>query len=348
VFNNQTSVDYRTDEGVVTEVDAIRKVYKVRTLRGKYLSSVYRLSTSGSSSRGGLRETLQIGDRVMVSWALGYPIILGTLPKMQSADEGTPLSIDGGNGLVDTGNFTGEGVAVIGDQNAPKDMLVGDHVITSEGGGLIAALRGGTVVFRASRLAEIIASKFDDLIRVVSRNWQHFTDLHSDVVYNLKGRVFRYSGYATSFNKGKIEDYAWHQYFGDTSAAEEVKSDFAKKEVSAAKTDIVYKEQLKEEGVDETMRRTVELDGTDETVVVRTRHTQKVDSHVLTWNEVNTVTIDPNKIRIDFNGQSFIELTANSVYLEHGGGTTTMDDAGIRSEFSGHFVRINSSGVHLG
>ena len=73
--------------------------------------------------------------------------------------------------------------------NAFEDMMPGDKVIATKDGNLIAVLEGGVTYFKASELCQIIANKYDDLLRIVSRNFEHFTDFGNILVKNVDGRT---------------------------------------------------------------------------------------------------------------------------------------------------------------
>lgn len=201
MFSNPIKTSNLVDEGTVVQVDPIRCFCKVKTLNGQTLHSVQWLLPSGGSTRGSDRITPLVGDRVMINTGLGYPVIMGFFPRVQTADGATPLKIDAGEALVDMGSYSPEGSTTWGDQNKPKDFVHGDRIISSIGGGILGILRGGSLLLRASRGSEILLSKFHTLVRIASRNWEHFTDVSSDVVKNFKGKVYRYVGYAPTFCK---------------------------------------------------------------------------------------------------------------------------------------------------
>lgn len=360
MFNNPTPVDKTLEEGSVTEVDAKHFLCRVKTMSGRNLNSVSWLSSYGGASRGSDRGTPLLGDRVMVDTRLGYPLIIGAAPKLQSSDNVFPLSIDTGTESVDTGSFSPSNDAVMPDQNSPSDMVGGDRIISSQGGGMIAILRGGSLLFRSSRLAEIFISKWDDVVRVVSRNWEHFTDASADVIKSIAGRVYRYSGYSNTFASSKLGSYQYEQFIGDVGLAETSKDNY--NDTSGATDSRIFKEQ-----VPGLLTRELFLDGTSDTksgsgTFTRVKQTPAVAS--ITYNDVNLATVSTDKIFLSFGGNPTVTLDASGIKAVFGGATFTMDaneivavfnganftmDAnGIKSEFSGHFVNVTSGGVQFG
>ncbi|MNK10026.1 hypothetical protein D3C87_280370 [compost metagenome] len=345
MFSNPVKPNSNHDEGYVTEVDARNMVCKVKTIRGQNLDNVAFTQASGGSSRAGDRATPVMGDRVVIHYELGYPLIYGFLPKIQTDDNKFPVSIDTGLELVNTGNFTSEGVNAVGDQNKPGDILVGDRIIASTGGGILAVLRGGSLLLRSSRLAEIFISKWDDVVRVVSRNWEHFTDVSSDVVKNIKGRVYRYTGYALTADAAKDEDYQYNLYYGDTALAKAIKTDYWNTSASPAATSIIAMEEVP--GLES---RTVDAaDGTVIQVVGSTTIKQTGTFITADFGGDIIVTVDGGKIKLDYKGQQTVTVDANQIELKHSGGAThTTKGDGVFSTFGGHFVNVTSGGVQMG
>lgn len=69
------------------------------------------------------------------------------------------------------------------------DLLPGDKVMSTKDGNAIGVLEGGVVVLKASELCQIVGVRYDDLMRIVSRNFEHFTDFGNVIVRNRAGKV---------------------------------------------------------------------------------------------------------------------------------------------------------------
>lgn len=343
------------EEGSITEVDPIRKVCKVKTLSGQNLTGISWSQPSGGASRAGDRISPTFGDRVMVDSSLGYPIISMFLAKLQNADNTAPIRIDTGEVLVDTGNFSPAGRNVLGDQNAPADLLVGDRVLSSPGGGLVALLRAGSILLRSSRFSEIFLCKLSDLVRISSRNFEHFTDVSSDVVRNIQGRIYRYVGYSKKINDAKVEAYTYNQYLGDVSLAEEFKTDYSSSNTLPEVTELIFKEQvLDRTGSEafEVMKRELSLDGTQNQIIsspdksVFTHIVCNKDEIQITYNDINVIKINKDEISFRKNGDPrSIVITQDSILATHTDGTILMDNGKIITTFKGSTHTVDDSGI---
>lgn len=367
MFSNPTTPSSSVDEATVLQVDPVSKTCKIQTLRGQNYDMVQWTETVGNSSRGGDRAGPMMGDRVVVMYGLGYPLIFGFLPKLQSSENAFPLNINSSQPPVDTGNYSNSDGIIVGDANKPGDIVNGDRVLGSEGGSIVALLRAGGVVIKSSSLSQIFLSKIDDVVKIVSRNWEHYTDVGSDIVKNFQGRVYRYIGYSNTFAKTKIEDYNYHQYFGDTAAAEAVKTDYLTPPPSVPATNsTLFKEQVTATGA-EKMYRTVNDAGEVETKIVgsgMTRVHQTGGTVTISYNDQNTVTVtdtvielqrsdgatvilDADGIHASFSGGT-VDLKTSGVSSTFGGGVVELKSTGVYNTFGGHFVNITSGGVQLG
>ena len=368
MFSNPIRPSYDLDEGTVVQVDPIRCLCKVKTLTGQVLHAVQYLLPSGGSTRGADRFTPLVGDRVMLSFGLGYPVILGFLPRLQTEEGSQALSINTGEQLIDTGNYSPDGGISWGDQNKPKDMLYGDRLISSIGGGLLGLLRGGAVLLRANRGAELFMSNFHNLVRIVARNWEHFTDVSSDVVRNYKNKVYRYVGYAKTFAEARLEDYKLHFYYGDVKAGETIQTRYNGYYGDPATDTNIYKEQvtgLISGTPSELMRRTLKVDGEQEFWITNGTHFTRVKSTaeelIISWNDQNTIVINEAKIhayhkdgadyimdalgiRATFHDGN-INMSDGSIVTTFDTGTVTMDHDSITTEIGGSTIVSTASDI---
>lgn len=351
MFSNPTTPLSTMNEGIVTSVDAIRLVANITTTTGQKLVGVPWMMPTGGSTRGSDTCTPHMGDRVVIDSGLGHPMIIGYLPKMQTSESAFPPVISSGSTVVDTGNYTtAQSGNSVPNQNKPQDMVSGDRVIGSFGGGLLAILRGGSLLMKSSSLASIFISKMDDLVKIVSRNFVHFSDVCTDVMRNIGGRVFRYTGYANNFRDSTLENYSLNFYYGDTALAEIAKSSATSS--GAATNTIVYKEQVLSSGT-ETFHRTLDLTAGEQVVVTaggtHTSISQTGTQVVIDYNGQNTVTVSNDTITLNFNNQQTVVVNGDSITLHHNSGAQTqLTSDGVFNTFSGHFANITSGGVQLG
>lgn len=170
-------------EAYVAGVDLDRHECKVRSDGGQTITGVRWLKNAGGSNSYGDNSAPAEQDRVMIMtlpgkqhWIMGY-VPLSTHVDVRSTGPAIGKIGDVPEPLA---NFSvAQSDTVAGDQSHPADQRVGDWTRTSHGGGMIALLRSGTVIHKASPTASLMLSPFDDLGRLVTRNWEHYTDVDS-------------------------------------------------------------------------------------------------------------------------------------------------------------------------
>lgn len=213
-------------EGIVLEVDGVNSFCKARTIKGQILNDVQWLLPVGSgSTRSGSYSTPQMEERVLISYQLGRPIIIGSLPRIEGQLY-SPPSITSGTTPPPSGNLTPGRVTVAPTPGRPDGYLAGDHVVASEGGAVLGVLSGGTIVVKAAALSQIIVSKYDDLVRIVARNHEVFTDASTEVSANYRGRKYQFKGYGLSKDTNGADIYAYTEVYGDTALGSELGPDY--------------------------------------------------------------------------------------------------------------------------
>lgn len=351
LFSNPVRPDSSIEEGTVLQVDSVRSTCKVKTIQGQILLDTQWLLPSGGSGRGSDRITPSLGDRVMLNYGLGYPVIIGFLPRLQSSGEAFPLPIGDGNPPIDDGTFASE-LGTSGDKNKSKDFIAGDRVISSPGGSLLALLRGGAALLRAGKSAEIFLSNFNSLVRIVSRNWSHFTDVSSDYIRNFQGRIYRYVGYSKVFSESKNEDYKLHFYYGDVKAAEAVKTHADTFSGSISTDALIYKEQVTRTTPPlEFMKRTLTDTGEQELVIKNdshfTRITNTAEQVTVTWNDQNIIVINEAQISVTHKDGATLVLNDTSITGTLGAGVIQISDGSTVLTNHSHSVTITSGGVDI-
>jgi len=197
-------------------------------------------------------------------------------------------------------------------------------------------------------------SKVVGLVRVVSRNWEHFTDVGSNVIRNLKGRIYRYAGYSKTFSEAKNEDYRFHQYWGDVVVAEQYKTNYHNVTGSLpSATTVIYKEQVTNSSAAEIMRRTLETGGGIEETVIKAADnsvfTRRLSSNTqmsMSWKDVTSLVINGVKIHaFDQFGNYIIMQDGNIHAFHHNGADVIMDASGIRATMGSSQVNLTSSDI---
>lgn len=352
VFSNPIQPSSQLDEGVVLAVDVNSSVCKVKTLTGQVLSSVAWMSTNLGPGRDGDRSVPCVGARVVLHYGLGTPIIMGSLPRIQAASGATPLVLFDGTPGPDTGNYS-PGTAIKGDQNKPADMIQGDRVISSVGGSLFASMRAGTIVLRAARTAEIIASKLRGLVRIVSRNWEHFTDLSSDVIKNYKGSLYRYTGYAQTFDLAKVEDYRLNFYYGNCAAAETIKTGYDQyasiNGIPIPVTEITYKEQITD-GTLQKMFRTLDINGNQDVYITLdgttyTRIQSTGNQIQISWKNQHKITINDSQINLIRSDGAQVNMNSSGIQAQMIDTHVVMTSDTIQATTGTPTVTMNSNSI---
>lgn len=344
-------------EGTVTNVDPIRFTCSVQTLKGQYFDSVMWLLPTGGSGTAGMHFSPSIGDQVVISTSLTYPVILGCLPRAGVARN--DINNVSGSGLgVDAGNATNMRNGYTGNPNKPSDFTAGDLVYTTDGGGIFAMLANGSALLKASPLAMMFLSKFDDIVRVVARNWERFSDIGQHTAANVGGRMYEFFGWDRSFAKSSNGQYELQDVIGDVAAgvvlAGEPTSGATLPAVDARVRQYSFRDgsgnTLMVETLDSLGNKVVSV--SEGGVPANTSSTNlTLGQFVITsanGGAVATITTTPTSITIDYNSVGTIVLDATSINANYSGAVVNLDSTGIQSTYGGHFVNISSSGVSLG
>jgi len=352
LFSSPHSYDSNFIEGTVTNVDPIRFVCSVKTMKGQFFDQVQWLLPTGGAGKSGMHISPNVGDQVVISTSLSYPIIIGSLPRMGLPTTeltnvtGATLAVDGGNSSDMRNGYSAN-------PNKPSDFTPGDYVITTEGGGIFAMLANGSALIKSSPLAQIIVSKFDDLVRVVARNWERMSDIGQQTIANVSGRMYEFIGWDRNLNRSKVSIYELKDIVGDVAAGEVLKGDPNPDITLPAKDSRIRKYSLENNAGSELMTEVLTDDGKIVVVVhnggtTTTTHDNSKWEASVTNGTNSIITILPGSITIDHGGNSTVLLDASHVNVKFGGSTVNLNASGIQADYSGHFMHIDSSGVHLG
>lgn len=175
----------------VMAVDVVRKVCKCTSDTGEILSEVRWVVPMGGTDGTGLSVHPLEGSRVLVDTSSGFPFIIGSIP-IDSAGDVKRTNINRQDvSEPDTADYSSVSMGVIiRGPGTPKDQRVGDNLFTADGGGLMGLLASGTAIIKSSPMAQIISSRFGDLVRIVSRNFEHFTEVDSNIKASIRGKTF--------------------------------------------------------------------------------------------------------------------------------------------------------------
>jgi hypothetical protein len=148
------------------------------------------LATSVMASIFGFRESAppQPGTQVVcLEESASHCYILGMLPKQNPNLDNMPnrAALGAGNALEDSANRKGHEKYTprIYDNRRPTDAVDGEHVVSNEFGVLLG-LYQQLANLKASELAQVQCFLLDDLVRVISHNFQHYTALGEYNIYH--------------------------------------------------------------------------------------------------------------------------------------------------------------------
>lgn len=345
-------------EGTVLSVDPKRYVCSVKTVNNKIFRDVRWLIPTGGFSESGMHITPNVQDRVLVSTALGYPIILGCIPRIGTYN-GEVANMTGSPDTPDLGTDSVVNGAASANPSKPADLVTGDFVYTAKGGSLIGILASGIAILRASVLSQIIMSKFEGLVRIVTRNYQRFSDSSSNVATNMKGRLYEWFGADWSILNNQTGQERYQEVYGDVAAGEVLRGAPSPATVIPVQDTRVRKEWLKDALGNSVMVETLYQDGTLTFIVENTSSnnttTDTNGSHTTTvasGTNTSHIAITPASLVISStNGTipSTITLTPSSAVVDFNGVSKGTFDATQASITSGtHFCTVTSAGVALG
>jgi hypothetical protein len=353
VFDAGCENDDKFFEATVTAVDPVRMVCSVKSMFGHGFKSVPWLTNL---------QAPVFNDRVFVTIVTGNPLILGLLPKVGTDNE-TATHINSGEVEADAGNLSSLTRGMVNNPGKPGDLVAGDVLASNDQGGLVALLRGGTFIAKASRLAQIILSRYDDLVRLVGRNLEIFTDVGTEICANVRGRVYKFVGIADTQANGVAEVYKYTESYGDTQLGEFLRGDIygstpgsypvadtilKKQQVLDANGVTLYKYTLANTGYAITRMQNVAntaysyVDQQNQSWELKSLNTSNFYSRIklepteimITYGDQNKVRITPTSVTVTFNGTNNVFVTSTGVQLQYNNGA--------------HFVTVDSTGVHMG
>ncbi len=356
LFSHQAKLSEHEVEGTVLSVDAPRFLCTVKTIRGQRLNNVTWTLPSGGYGRSSTASAPKMGDRVIVDTGLGYPVIRGFLPRIDR-NASTPPSIDGGSLPADTGNLGSLSGASL-NASRPTDFIPGDEIITSEGGGLLGVLRSGTIMLRSSRLAQIILSKLDDGVKIVARSLDIHTEVSSEIMASVKGRVYKWLGIARTPAEARQGLFRYQEFYGDTLTAAALKDNY---ELGGVGSLGVGGGPMKKVLVVDANQVPLRIEEVDMLGNVTTKTTLADGSAWNTvgytngeWNlQVNAgvfcnIKVTSGEVFVTYNGDPTLKLNAQGIFTKMGSTEIKQTTDSIMLEASGHFVRITPSGVAQG
>lgn len=328
-INSPHRYDSSFIEATVLHVDPVKFICSVKTINGKLFQEVKWLLPTGGYTESGMHFTPNVQDRVLISTSLGYPLILGCIPRVGTYN-GETTSVTGATSTPDIGSDSNMGKGVSANPSKPSDFLPGDFMYTARGGSLLAVLSSGIAILKASSLAQIVMSKFEGLVRIVTRNYQRFSDSSSRVSTNMKGRLYEWFGADWDITHNRQSNERYQELYGDVAAGEVLKGVPDPDLVLPAQDTRIRKQWLRDVSGNVIMIETLYDDGSITFVVqngagsIKSTTTSKPNGE---WKNLaegggntTSITVTPSLVSIVSSVEA--EVTAPSIKLG-GGGTLT-------------------------
>lgn len=231
-------------EGIVTSVDVRREVCKVLCMDGRTLTNVSWRSPFGGLGRSGLNYTPVPRERVTVSIRSGDYVIVGSRrPQVFSRTDLhqiSPLSYVEQQAFYNRYNTGMVSSSAQAGNSKALDQIPGDVSIT-QGGGSFTVTNTGSILAKASSFAQILLTKIDDVVRVVGRNYQQFSEASKKVQESVLGRVYQYHAWYHTRGSSVAQKPEYEEIIGDVAAGESKKGDYSAEPNLPSADDRVYK-----------------------------------------------------------------------------------------------------------
>lgn len=213
-------------EARVITVDLRRNVCKCVTKDGQLLNNVRWGNELGTHLESGSSSCPQPKETVAIALVSGEPVIFMSLGLLKSSDDTLRANVNGQRSSSEFYNkFNNSFLKDPMRRNGatPDDVVPGDKITSNDTGSLFGLLRGGTFLAKASALAQVIISRMDDMVRIVSRNYEMFSDAMTHYSVNWKGKLYSYFSYYRTPEASRLEVPDYYEVFGNVEIGDSVK-----------------------------------------------------------------------------------------------------------------------------
>lgn len=333
-------------KGMVTAVDIERSTCRVLTEDMQFLNNVEWRSIVGGSSGYGYSATPQECDQVYLEKEANGWIIQGYINATHSGGLARPGMSSASASRPDLMNLSlTKPEALKKNASHPQDTRVGDQVLTTEGGGRLGVLRAGTVIAKASPLSQLILSPYSDTARLVSRNYEHFTDLDSTYKVSSRGQLYSLHEVFRTTVDSRSQRASFVELFGNVGVGEALGREASSKSkadhsssVSGAGADVGIVRKSK------TFDASNELTSFEEEYVTGRLHrfVQKGAKKVESDHTIDTVSL-----KVYGGDTSYYKMNESSIHMDVGTSVKIdMDKNGVYINANGNAIlRINASGA---
>lgn len=176
----------------VVTVNPIAFTVSVMTNEGKIINNVLLLNKGVSSIERSQTwlETYR-GRLCVVTYIDDHYIVMGTLPtdliSEEELEDTSPFIQEGTGADTESAYKTGVNNYI---NQGRKDYLDGDKVLSTTDNVSLGLFKGGVLNLKVSSLTQLILHKLKALFRIVTRNFELFTDFGKITIKNEEGKTF--------------------------------------------------------------------------------------------------------------------------------------------------------------
>ena len=333
-------------KGMVTAVDIERSTCRVLTEDMQFLNNVEWRSLVGGSSGYGYSATPQECDQVYLEKEPDGWIITGYINVTHAGGLPRPGVSSASSSRPDLMNLSlNKPSALRKNASHPQDTRVGDQILTTEGGARLGVLRAGTVVAKASPLAQFILSPYSDTARLVSRNYEHFTDLDSTYKVSSRGQLYSLHEVFRTTGDSRSQRASFSEIFGNVGVGEALGRDAASK----AKAD--HSTSVSGAGADQgIVRKSKTFDASNELTSFEEEYVSgRLHRFAQKGGKKTEVdqTIDTVSFKVHGGDTSYYKMNESSIHMDVGTSVKIdMDKNGVYINANGNAIlRINASGA---
>lgn len=297
----------------VTSVDADRNVCKCRDdVTGATYTNVTWMNPVGGSGRP------SPGDSVRLARDSSHMLIMGVVARATADTPYVPPVTVNKQGAPSVNTSSVQGATF--SKTASADEIPGDKLLRSKGGAMVGAMLGGSVIAKASAMCMVFLSKFDDIIKIFSRNYEKFNEARSEVNVNSNGRVFSVEENYTNQEKSRAGEADHRVITGDVAAGAALGINYRSEDVPPA-TNVIRREE-----VGDKYSNDLKLDGSyteistdgESSATLNVQPTQFTLT-IVSGGQTQTLSIDPGEIKLDSGaGTATLEIKADGTILVKG------------------------------
>lgn len=328
MLGNKKPATSSTYDATVVAVDVQRSVCKCLTRDRRPISNVRWTSPSN-----GTISIPSEGDEVTIEQRSGGFFITSYLPVAAVGDIPMPGIKSATSATPDIADYSSmKSNGIKGDKKNPQDIRPGDNLLTNKMGALMGILRSGTAIIKSSSMAQIMVTKIGDLVRIVSRNYELFTDMDATYKVSTRGKLYSYYELYRSQADSRSERATVKRFEGMAKAGESIGKGYATASAGSSPADdgSYFREYLYDAA--NALRRT-----TEKFITGRVRILSQNAGGSSRMEEIRAENIA--SIKVHGGDTSYYKMDETSIHLDVGTNwKVDIDKQGIRVNANGAVV----------